>query len=231
MASTRGPGGSVPPDTVFEDLVIRARRVHRLLGTEYPEARCELDYRNPFELLVATVLSAQCTDDRVNSVTPALFSEFPNAEALASASRERVEELIRSTGFFHAKAESLLGLSRDIVERYEGEVPRTLDDLVTLKGVGRKTANVVLGNAFGVPGVPVDTHVGRLARRLGLTTEDDPVAVERDLTSLVPTSDWISFSHRLIFHGRRCCTARKPSCDRCPLSSFCPSSTVSGGFD
>lgn len=226
MTVVRRHSKSAPSEIPPRDLVDRAGLIHRILGREYPGARCELDYRNPFELLVAAVLSAQCTDEKVNSVTPALFSDFPDAEALAGATRARVEEIIRPTGFFRAKTESLRNLSFDIVERYNGKVPRTLEDLVTLRGVGRKTANVVLGNAFGVPGLPVDTHVGRLARRLGLTVEDDPVAVERDLTRLIKKRDWVSFSHRLIFHGRRCCTARKPACDRCPVNSLCPSSTV-----
>ena len=220
-----GANGSTPERSAAQ-LAAHAVRVHRVLGEEYPDARCELDYRNPFELLVATVLSAQCTDERVNQVTPGLFKEYPDPRALAEAPRELVENLIRPTGFFHAKAQSIQDLARDLIERYGSEVPATLGDLVTLRGVGRKTANVVLGNAFGIPGLPVDTHVGRLARRLGLTTEEDPMAVERDLTALVTERDWISFSHRLIFHGRRCCTSRKPACDRCPLSPFCPSSGV-----
>jgi endonuclease-3 len=211
-------------ETPDRALIERAETIHRLLGEEYPDARCELDYRNPFELLIATVLSAQCTDVRVNQVTPPLFAEFPDASSLACAPRDRIEELIRPTGFFHAKAESILGLSRGLVERFGGEVPASLDDLVTLRGVGRKTANVVLGNAFGVPGLPVDTHVGRVARRLGLTTQEDPEAIERDLCALLDRWEWTAFSHHLIFHGRRCCSARKPACDRCPLVSLCPSS-------
>lgn len=207
-------------------LVRRARRVNRILAEEYPDARCELDYRNPFELVVATVLSAQCTDVQVNRVTPALFAAFPDARALAAAPRDRLEDLIRSTGFFHAKAESLLALSRGLVERFDGVVPRRLDDLVTLRGVGRKTANVVLGNAFAVPGIPVDTHVGRLARRLGLTTNATPEAVERDLMALYPRSEWTQLSHRLIFHGRRRCTARNPRCAECPVRALCPSATL-----
>jgi endonuclease-3 len=212
--------GDELPDSA---LIRRARRINRILADEYPDARCELDYRNPFELTVATVLSAQCTDVQVNLVTPALFAAFPDAAALAVAPREEVEALIRSTGFFHAKAESLLALSRALVERFGGEVPRRLDDLVTLRGVGRKTANVVLGNAFGVPGIPVDTHVGRLARRLGLTVNAEPDAVERDLGALIPRSEWTELSHRFIFHGRRRCTARKPACGDCPVRLLCPS--------
>lgn len=212
--------GTERPDTA---LVRRARRINRLLSEEYPDARCELDYRDPFELLVATVLSAQCTDVQVNLVTPGLFAAYPDAEALAAAPRDRLEALIRSTGFFRSKAESLLGLSRGIVERFGGEVPPRLGDLITLRGVGRKTANVVLGNAFDVPGIPVDTHVGRLSRRLGLTVRGEPDAVERDLETLFPKSEWTALSHRLIFHGRRRCTARKPRCDGCPVRELCPS--------
>lgn len=211
-----------PPHALIE----RARRILSLLGEEYPDARCELDFRNPFELLVATVLSAQCTDVRVNQVTPALFAAYPDAMALAAAPRERIEELVRPTGFFRTKTESLLGLSRDLVERYDGQVPATMEDLITLRGVGRKTANVVLGDAFRIPGIPVDTHVGRLARRLGLTVHDDPNAVERDLEALVERPDWTMLSHRLIFHGRRRCLARKPGCLGCVLNKLCPSSTV-----
>ena len=208
-------------------LVARARRIHAILGKEYPEARCELDYDGPFQLLVATVLSAQCTDVRVNQVTPGLFASYPDARAMAAAPRESLGTLIRSTGFFRAKTESLLALSRDLVERFGGDVPGTLDELVTLRGVGRKTANVVLGNAFGVPGLPVDTHVGRLSRRLGLTLNDDPSAVERDLDALLNPKEWTAFSHRLIFHGRRRCFARNPDCGACVLAALCPSASVS----
>jgi endonuclease-3 len=212
--------GAERPDTA---LVRRARRINRLLAEEYPDARCELDYRNPFELLVATVLSAQCTDVQVNLATPGLFASFPDAASLAAAPRDRLEALIRSTGFFHAKAESLLELSRGLVERFGGEVPRRMGDLITLRGVGRKTANVVLGNAFDVPGIPVDTHVGRLSRRLGLTVNSEPDAVERDLGALFPKSEWTAVSHRLIFHGRRRCAAKRPRCEGCPVRELCPS--------
>ncbi len=203
-------------------LVRRARAINRELARVYPDAHCELDYRNPFELLVATVLSAQCTDVRVNQVTPGLFARFPDAGSMAAADRAELEELIRPTGFFRAKSESLLGLSRDIVERYDGEVPGRQRDLVTLRGVGRKTANVVLGNAFGVPGITVDTHMGRLARRLGLTVNDDPVVVERDLMALIERKEWTLWSHRVIFHGRRRCMARKPDCANCEIARLCP---------
>jgi endonuclease-3 len=221
MATASGSSGQPSPA-----LKKRTRRVFDLLGEEYPDAHCELDFRTPFELLVATVLAAQCTDARVNQVTPSLFSAYPDARALAAAPRERIEDLIRSTGFFRAKTDSLLGLSRDLVERFEGEVPATLDDLITLRGVGRKTANVVLGDAFGIPGITVDTHVGRLARRLGFSVSDNPEVVERDLGALIDERDWTTLSHRLIFHGRRRCLARKPGCDGCVVNQWCPASTV-----
>ena len=204
-------------------LVRRARAINRHLAAVYPDARCELDYDGPFQLLVATVLSAQCTDVRVNQVTPSLFARYPHAEAMASASREELEDLIRSTGFFRSKSTSLLALSRDVVERFDGTVPGRLGDLVTLRGVGRKTANVVLGNAFDIPGITVDTHMGRLSRRLGLTVNDDPVAVERDLALLIERREWTLWSHRIIFHGRRRCTARKPDCGGCEIARLCPS--------
>ena len=204
-------------------LVRRARRVNRTLAEVYPDAHCELDYTSPFQLLVATVLSAQCTDVRVNQVTPTLFARFPDAPTMASAPREELEELIRSTGFFRAKASSLLELSADLVRLHDGDVPGRLRDLVELRGVGRKTANVVLGNAFDVPGITVDTHMGRLSRRLGLTVNDDPVAVERDLMALIEKPQWTLWSHRIIFHGRRRCTARKPDCGGCEIARWCPS--------
>lgn len=207
-------------------LVRRARRVNRALAERYPDARCELDFRSPLELLVATVLSAQTTDVRVNQVTPGLFARYPDAAAYAGAEREELEEILRPLGFFRAKARSLIGLGQALVERFDGEVPPRLDDLVTLPGVGRKTANVVLGDAFGVPGITVDTHVGRLARRLGWTTEEDPVRVERELAALIPRAEWTLVSHRLIFHGRRCCLARRPDCASCPVTRDCPSSLV-----
>ena len=207
-------------------LVRRARRVNRALAVRYPDARCELDFRSPLELLVATVLSAQTTDVRVNAVTPALFTRYPDAAAYAGADPEELEALLRPTGFFRAKARSVQGIGRDLVERFGGEVPGRLADLVTLPGVGRKTANVVLGDAFGVPGITVDTHVGRLARRLGWTTQDDPVRVEQDLAALIPRPEWTLLSHRLIFHGRRTCFARRPACGNCPLTRDCPSVLV-----
>ena len=204
-------------------LVRRARRVNRILGETYPDARCELDFTTPWELLVATVLSAQTTDKRVNSVTPELFARYPRPGDLAAASREDVEEIIAPTGFFRAKTESLRKLATAVVDRFDGEVPSRLDDLVALPGVGRKTANVVLGDAFGVPGITVDTHVGRLARRFGWTTETDPVRVEHAIGSLFPRRDWTLLNHRVIWHGRRCCHARNPACGACPVARLCPS--------
>ena len=192
------------------------------LDEAHPDAHCALHFRNPFELLIATILSAQCTDERVNMVTPALFSKFPTAALTAKAKVEDIEAIVRSTGFFRAKAKSILGASKIIVEHFDGEVPSTLEELVKLPGVGRKTANVVLGDAFGIPGITVDTHVGRLSRRLGLTKLDDPVKVEFALNKLIPQPQWTIFSHRLIFHGRRVCTARKPACQRCTLNDICP---------
>jgi endonuclease-3 len=208
------------PDTA---LVRRARKINRVLAETYPEARSELDFHNAFELLVVTVLSAQTTDRRVNSISPALFAAYPDARAMAGADRERIEEIIQPTGFFRAKTEALLKLSTALVERYDGEVPGRLEDLVTLPGVGRKTANVVLGNAFGVPGITVDTHFGRLARRFGWTTETDPVKAEHEVGALFPKSDWTLLSHHLIWHGRRVCHARNPACGACPVARWCPS--------
>jgi endonuclease-3 len=204
-------------------LVRRARKIHRALAQAYPDARTELDFTSPFEMLVATVLSAQTTDRRVNQVTPALFARFPDARAMAGADRSEIETIIQPTGFFRAKTESLLKLSSALCERFEGEVPGRLEDLVTLPGVGRKTANVVLGNAFGRPGITVDTHFGRLARRFGWTRETDPVKVEHEVGVLFPKRDWTMLSHHLIWHGRRCCHARKPACGACPVASWCPS--------
>ncbi len=203
-------------------LVRRARRIDRVLAEAYPDAHCELDFSTPLELLVATILSAQSTDRRVNGVTPALFARFPDAAAYASADRDVIEEIIRPTGFFRAKTSSLIGLGQALCERYDGEVPGRLKDLVTLPGVGRKTANVVLGNAFGVPGITVDTHLGRLARRFGWTVATDPDKVEAEIATLIPRRDWTMMSHHLIFHGRRCCHARKPACGACPLARLCP---------
>ncbi|WFB08241.1 endonuclease III [Streptomyces sp. LX-29] len=203
-------------------LVRRARRINRELAELYPYAHPELDFQNPFQLLVATVLSAQTTDLRVNQTTPALFAAYPTPEEMAAADPEALEQLIRPTGFFRAKARSLLGLSAALRDRFGGEVPGRLEDLVTLPGVGRKTANVVLGNAFGVPGVTVDTHFGRLVRRWKWTTQEDPDKVEAEVCALFPKSEWTMLSHRIIFHGRRVCHSRKPACGACPIAPLCP---------
>jgi endonuclease III len=204
-------------------LTRRARKVYRGLLELYPYAHCELDFQTPLQLLVATVLSAQTTDVRVNQVTPTLFARYPDAAALAAADRAELEALIQPTGFFRAKSDTLMKLGAALLERFDGEVPPRLDDLVTLPGVGRKTANVVLGNAFGIPGITVDTHFGRLARRFGWTQETDPVRVEHEVGALFPKRDWTMLSHLLIFHGRRTCHARKPACGACPVASLCPS--------
>lgn len=203
-------------------LVRRARRINRELADVYPYAHPELDFENPFQLLVATVLSAQTTDLRVNQTTPALFAAYPTPEDMAAADPEALEQLIRPTGFFRAKAKSLLGLSAALRDRFDGEVPGRLKDLVTLPGVGRKTANVVLGNAFGVPGLTVDTHFGRLVRRWKWTDQEDPEKVEAEIAALFPKSEWTMLSHRIIFHGRRVCHARKPACGACPIAPLCP---------
>jgi endonuclease III len=204
----------------------RAKVIHERLAGEYTGVLCELDHTNPFELLSATILSAQTTDARVNMVTPALFARYPTAADLAGANPTELEEIIRSTGFFNAKARSLMGMANGLLERYDGEVPTELDDLVTLPGVGRKTANVVRSVAFRLPGLPVDTHVGRLARRLGLTTEEDPIKVEMALNPMVPADERGEFSLRLILHGRRVCDAKKPKCESCLLADICPSRGV-----
>ena len=200
----------------------RARAIARALARAYPDARCALDYRTPWELLVATILSAQCTDAMVNRVTPALFAELPTPAALAAAPPARVEGLIKRTGFFRQKTKSIQATARAVAERHGGEVPDTMEALTELPGIGRKTANVVLGTAFGQPAIFVDTHVRRLANRLGLTFEDDPGKIERDLQVLLPPKEWTAFAHRLIHHGRRVCVARKPRCETCPLLRWCP---------
>jgi endonuclease-3 len=203
-------------------LVRRARKIDRVLAETYPDARCELDFDDPFQLLVVTVLSAQTTDKRVNAVRPTLFAAYPTPAAMAAAPREDLERIVGPLGFFRAKTESLLKLSAALVERYDGQVPPRLDDLVTLPGVGRKTANVVLGNAFDVPGITVDTHFGRLVRRFGWTEETDPVKVEHAIGALFPKRDWTMLSHHLIWHGRRRCHARNPACGACPVARWCP---------
>ncbi|HTL13141.1 MAG TPA: endonuclease III [Bdellovibrionota bacterium] len=200
----------------------RMKKVLAILKETYPDAECALHHKNAFELLAATILSAQCTDVMVNRVTPVLFAKYPDARALARAPQEEVEKIIRPTGFFKNKATSLKEMSKGLLERHGGEVPSTLEELTRLRGVGRKTANVVLGNAFGVPGLVVDTHVGRLCRRLGFTREEDPERVEHEMMEWVPKSDWTLFSHLLISHGRAICGARRPLCERCPLNDLCP---------
>jgi endonuclease-3 len=200
----------------------RALRLVRLLAKTYPDAGCALHHRNAFELLVATILSAQCTDKKVNEVTPALFARFPTPAAMAAASPAEVERLIQPTGFFRQKAKSIQSAAQDLETRFGGQVPGTLEALVTLRGVGRKTANVVLGNAFEVPGLTVDTHMQRINRRLGLTREEDPEKIERDLMQLIPQKEWTLYSHRVIHHGRVCCIARRPQCETCPLRPDCP---------
>jgi endonuclease-3 len=203
-------------------LVRRARRINRELAELYPDAHIELHFSTPLELVVATILSAQSTDRRVNMVTPVLFARYRTAADYAAADRGELEKIIQSTGFFRAKTTSIIGMGEGLCERFGGEVPRTLKDLVTLPGVGRKTANVVLGNAFGVPGITVDTHFGRLSRRFGWTTEQDPVKVEQEVGSLFPRSEWTMLSHRLIWHGRRVCFARRPACGACGIAALCP---------
>jgi endonuclease-3 len=217
------PATSARPGETQLAKVRRARRINRLLAQRYPDAHCELDFVSPWQLLVATVLSAQTTDVRVNEVTPALFARYPDPASLAAADPAEVEQLIHPTGFFRAKTRSLIGLSATLVERHRGVVPKRMTDLVALPGVGRKTANVVLGNAFGVPGLTVDTHFGRLSRRLRWTDSDDPVQVETDVGALFPKREWTLLSHRLIFHGRRTCHSRRPACGACPLTRLCPS--------
>ena len=200
----------------------RARAIARALARAYPDAWCALHYRTPWELVVATILSAQCTDAMVNQVTPALFAEFPSPAALAAAPPARVEQLIKPTGFFRQKTKSIQATARAIAERHAGQVPDSMEALTELPGIGRKTANVVLGTAFGRPAIFVHTHVRRLANRLGLTFEDDPDRIERDLQALLPPKEWTVFAHRLIHHGRRVCVARKPRCSTCPLLRWCP---------
>ncbi|QRQ67489.1 endonuclease III [Corynebacterium tuberculostearicum] len=201
---------------------LRAPEVNRRLAQEYPDARCALDYGSPLQLLIATVLSAQCTDERVNSVTPELFARYPEAADYAAAQRSDLESILRPLGFQRAKAGHLLGIGEKLVADFQGEVPRTVKELTSLPGVGRKTALVVLGNAFGIPGLTVDTHFSRLMQRLGLTGEKTPVKIERDIAKLVSEEEWTMFSHRVIFHGRQVCHARTPECEACVLRDMCP---------
>jgi endonuclease III len=204
-------------------LVRRARQMNRILAENYPDAHTELNFESPFQLLIATVLSAQTTDKRVNMTTPALFAKYPTPDDMAAANPDELEEMLKPTGFYRNKAKSIIGLSAAIRDQFGGVVPNKLKDLDALPGVGRKTANVVLGNAFGVPGITVDTHFQRLARRFGWTTETDPDKIERDVGALFPKSDWTLLSHHLIWHGRRICHARRPACGACPLAALCPS--------
>lgn len=219
------PGDPPTPDRPSTSLVRRARKINRVLAETYPDARAELDFADPFQLLVATVMSAQTTDRRVNAVTPVLFAAYPDAFALAAADRDAVEEIIRPTGFFRAKTNSIITLSAALVEQFDGQVPGRLDQLVTLPGVGRKTANVVLGNAFDVPGITVDTHFARLVKRFEWVDDaiiKDPVKTEHAVGALFPRRDWTMLSHHLIWHGRRRCHAKKPACGACPVARWCP---------
>ena len=202
---------------------VRAKAIYRQLTKSYPNVRCELDYNSAFQLLVATVLSAQCTDKRVNQTTPALFKKYPNPKKMAKADLKDIQRLVKSTGFFRAKAKNIKGLSNKIMEEFDGDVPSNLDDLITLPGVGRKTANVVLGHAFGIPGITVDTHFGRLSRRFGWSKQSDPVKVEFEVGELISEKEWTNLSQRMIWHGRRVCHSRKPACGACPLAKLCPS--------
>jgi endonuclease-3 len=202
---------------------VRAKVIYRQLSKSYPNVRCELDYTNAFQLLVATVLSAQCTDKRVNQTTPALFKKYPNPQKMAKAELRDIQKLVKSTGFFRAKAKNIKGLSNKITEEFEGKVPSNLEDLITLPGVGRKTANVVLGHAFGIPGITVDTHFGRLSRRFGWSKQNNPVKVEFEVGELIPEKEWTNLSQRMIWHGRRVCHSRKPACGACALAKLCPS--------
>jgi endonuclease-3 len=202
---------------------VRAKAIYRQLTKNYPNVRCELDYNSAFQLLVATVLSAQCTDKRVNQTTPALFKKYPNPKKMAKADLKDIQRLVKSTGFFRAKAKNIKALSNKIMEEFDGDVPSNLEDLITLPGVGRKTANVVLGHAFGIPGITVDTHFGRLSRRFGWSKQSDPVKVEFEVGELIPEKEWTNLSQRMIWHGRRVCHARKPACGACPLAKLCPS--------
>lgn len=209
----------------------RTQSIMTELTRLYPDAVCALHYRNPLELLVATILSAQCTDKRVNMVTPALFARYPDAEAFARAKPRELEKFIQSTGFFRNKASNIIACCKQIVAEHEGEVPATMEELTKLMGIGRKTANVILGNAFDGQGIPVDTHVSRLSQRMGLTNETNPVKIERDLNELVPQEEWTMFGHRMIYHGRQVCHARKPLCEECTLSNLCPKMGVKATKD
>lgn len=220
------PEGPAAPSEDPRRKAARAKKIARLLVAEYPDAHCMLDHRNPFELLVATILAAQCTDERVNMVTPALFTRFPDQKAMAQAEIGELETLIRSTGFFHNKAKSIKGAAETLARDFPRKFPERMEDLLALPGVGRKTANVILGTCFSVPSIVVDTHVKRLAQRLGLAGSEDPEEIERELQALIPEKDWTAFSHAVTFHGRRCCYARKPEHQRCPVRALCDSRDI-----
>jgi endonuclease-3 len=224
LRTLTGPSGLLPSSHMktADPVRVRARRIARELSRLYPDAHCALHHENPLQLLIATILSAQCTDKRVNMVTPALFGRYPDVESFARANPGELEAAIASTGFFRNKARNIIACCQEILAHHEGEVPGTMGELVRLTGIGRKTANVILGNAFDVPGITVDTHVARLSQRLGLTTQKDPKKIEQDLMRLIPKKDWTMFSHRLIFHGRQVCFARKPNCPGCSLNKLCP---------
>ena len=209
--------------TVDKETRSQARAIYRILVKTYPEIRCELDFKNPLELIVATVLSAQCTDKRVNTITPAVFKKYKTAKAYAEADIHELEELVFQAGFYRAKARHIKGIGIKLLTEFDGKVPRTLEELITLPGVGRKTANVVLGHAFDIPGITVDTHFGRLSRRFGWTKDMDPVKVERTVGELIPQPEWTNLSQRMIWHGRRICHSRKPACGACPVAKLCPS--------
>jgi endonuclease-3 len=219
-----GAGATLPwmPRESRAERAARAARIRRALARSYPDADCALHYGSPFQLLVATILSAQCTDAKVNEVTAVLFREYGTPQALAEASPAEIEAIVRPTGFYRQKTRSIIATARDVVERFDGAVPKTLEELTSLRGVARKTANVVLGNAFGVPGLAVDTHMQRVHQRLGLTRSRDPVQIERELAELVPQAEWTTYSHRVIRHGRVCCDAKRPRCEECTLASDCP---------
>ena len=221
-AGTKSAGARAAGESLL-GLKRRARRINKALAEQYPYAHAELDFRSPFELVVATVLSAQTTDVTVNQITPLLFARYPDARSMAEADPAELEAIIKPTGFFRAKTRNLMALCNRLVDEYDGDVPGRLEDLVTLPGVGRKTANVVLGNAFGIPGITVDTHFGRLARRFGWTESDDPVRIESDVAELFEPRDWTMLSHRVVFHGRRVCHSRKPACGACAVANWCPS--------
>ena len=209
--------------TVDKETRSQARAIYRILVKTYPEIRCELDFKNPLELIVATVLSAQCTDKRVNTITPAVFKKYKTAKAYAEADIHELEELVFQAGFYRAKARHIKGIGIKLLTEFDGKVPSTLEELITLPGVGRKTANVVLGHAFDIPGITVDTHFGRLSRRFGWTKDMDPVKVERTVGELIPQAEWTNLSQRMIWHGRRMCHSRKPACGACPVAKLCPS--------